>query len=293
MIYSIENEFLRVEIQQTGAELKSIKSIKTGKEYIWQADPNVWGSSAPVLFPNIGFLKNGEMLFDGAPYKLPKHGIVRGNEKMVMINRNPTRLTFLLSHSEETMSIYPFKFDFKISFILVDHQLQVLHEIVNLNDAPMYFSLGGHPGFNLLWNEGEKMEDYYLEFEQEEHASILQLNDNGMLSNQEIPYLKDTKVLNIEKGMFDHDALIFTSLNSGAVAIKSRANEDTISFVFDDFPFLGIWSKPDAPYVCLEPWDGLPDFEDHDHQWISKIGNAKLLANNAHYASYTIGINEC
>jgi len=292
MTYSIENEFLSVEVRQKGAELSSIKSKKKNREYVWQANPDVWGSSSPVLFPNIGFVKNGEMIFEGKHYKLPKHGIVRGNENIELINKTSTRLSFKLSSDEETLKVFPFKFDFKINFFLIGNTLQVFHEVINLNSAPMYFSLGGHPGFNIMWNEHDTYEDYFIEFDQKETASILQLSENGLLKKQEIPYLNNTKILKLKKDIFDHDALILSDLNSSSLILKSKNSKDNIKFSFDDFPFLGIWSKPNAPYICLEPWAGLPDFDDSNQQWLSKIGNFKLEENNTHYASYTISINE-
>lgn len=292
MVYSIENEFLRVEVRQEGAELASIKSKKTEREYIWQADPKIWGSSSPILFPNIGPLKNGEMIFEEKKYKLPKHGIVRNNKNIELINKTPTRLSFKLSSSEETLEVFPFKFDLKINFFLVENKLQIFHEVVNLNSSPMYFSLGGHPALNIMWDEDDVYEDYFLEFNQEENASILRLKENGLLEKDETPYLDQTKVLAFEKGMFDNDALIFSDLSSSLVTLRSKKSKDNIQFAFDDFPILGIWSKPEAPYVCLEPWNGLPDFDESDQQWVKKTGNIKLTEHTTHYASYAITINE-
>lgn len=292
MTHSIENEYLKVEVHQKGAELSSIKSKKTGREYIWQADPKIWGSSSPVLFPNIGFVKNDEIIFEEKKYTLPKHGLVRSNDNIELINKTPTRLSFKLSSSEETLKSFPFKFDLKVNFFLVENKLQVFHEIINLNSNPMYFSIGGHPGFNIMWDKNDTYEDYFIKFDKKETASILELSENGLLKKTEKPYLNNTNKLKLKKGMFDEDALIFSNLNSSSVSIRSKNSKDYIEFSFDDFPFLGIWSKPEAPYICLEPWDGLPDFETSDQQWINKYGNVKLKESDTHYASYKISINE-
>ncbi|UXP30624.1 aldose 1-epimerase family protein [Reichenbachiella agarivorans] len=292
MKYSIENSQFRVEVEELGAELCSIKSLKSEREYIWQADPKIWASSAPVLFPNIGLLKDGSYKFEGKTYQLPKHGIIRNNAAVKLINRSPSRLSFSLSHSEETMKVFPFEFEFKINFLLMDNRLQVFHEVVNTGKNPMYFSIGGHPAFNCLWNEGESLSDYYIEFEEDETASISQLTPGGLLMKEEIPFLKESKKLYLSEKLFDKDALIFTELHSSEISLKSKKNKIQIKMNFADFPFLGIWSKPKAPYVCLEPWDGLPDYEDTTQEWTAKIGNLKLKAGNTHYASYQIQIIE-
>lgn len=292
MKYSIENELFKVEVKEQGAELCSMQSKKTGREYIWQADPNIWGSSAPVLFPNIGNLKGGEYIFEGQKYTMPKHGIVRNNPKVSLINRSQSRLSFSLGHDEETLKQFPFEFNFKINFLLNGNRLQVFHEVVNTGNKPMFFSLGGHPAFNCIWEENEKLSDYYIEFDKAETASIVQLGESGLLSKKEIPFLKDQKELFLSPTIFDKDALIFTELNSSEIAIKSKKSKTRIQMNFGDFPFLGIWSKPKAPYVCLEPWDGLPDYEDSNQEWLKKIGNHKLMPGNTYYASYQIQIVE-
>ncbi|MBU2885852.1 aldose 1-epimerase family protein [Gilvimarinus agarilyticus] len=292
MKHSIENEKFRVEVKEAGAELCSIKSLTSDKEYIWQADPEIWGSSAPVLFPNIGALKEGCYKFEGETYQLPKHGIIRNNPKVKLANHTPSRMSFMLTHDEDTLKQYPFEFEFKINFLLMDNKLQVFHEITNIGRNPMYFSLGGHPAFNCIWEEEETLADYYIEFEKKETAGISVLSDRGLLLKEEIPFLVNTNKIPLTKNLFDNDALIFTDLHSSEVSLKSKKNKTQIKMNYQDFPFLGIWSKPNAPYVCLEPWNGLADYEDSNQEWLAKIGNHKLMPGNTYYASYQIQVIE-
>ena len=292
MKYSIENDLFKVEVDECGAELCSILSKKYDYEYIWQADPEIWKGSAPVLFPIIGALKSGKFSFAGKSYEMPKHGFVRNSNKVRLINRTNSRLSFTISSDEETLAMYPFKFDMKISFFLFENRLQVFHEVANAGNDPMYFSIGGHPAFNYPWNEGQDKEDYYLEFERKENNSIFGFSDSGLLTKEEKPLMEETKKLPLKNGMFDNDALIFTELNSSEVSIKAKGSKGKISMNFDDFPFLGIWSKPNANFLCIEPWDGLPDFEDSDQELTRKPGIIKLGPGSIHYASYTIQIFE-
>lgn len=292
MNYSIENDLLKVEVNEQGAELCSIFSKSTKREYIWQANPSIWGSSAPVLFPNIGLLKGGEYTHKGKRYQLPKHGIIRNSSKIKMVSHSQSRISFLLSHDDESLKQFPFEFDFKINFMLNGNRLQVFHEIINLGAESMYFSLGGHPAFNCLWQEGEKLADYYIEFDKSETASILRLNAEGLLTKEKIPFLKDQNEIALNSTIFENDALIFTDLHSSEVTLRCKKNKTKIKMSYGDFPCLGIWSKPKAPYVCLEPWDGLPDFEDSKGDWTKKKGNRTLEPGNTYYASYQIQILE-
>ncbi|WP_109832266.1 aldose 1-epimerase family protein [Reichenbachiella versicolor] len=292
MKYHIENELFSVAVQEKGAELCSIKSKSTNIEYIWQANPDIWGSSAPVLFPIIGNLKEGKTKIDKESYKIPRHGLVRNNSKVKLINKTKTRLSFLLSSDEESIELYPYKFDFKISFFLFENKLQIFHEIVNLNREPMLFSVGAHPAFNIPWKKGENYDDYYLEFEYEEEATVFDLKPSGLLGEKEKPLIKKAKQLPLAHELFEDDAKIFTELKSTDVKIKSKTNKASISINYDDFPFLAVWAKPNGDFVCIEPWNGLPDFESADGHFKNKAGNIKLTPGNTHYASYTIQVNE-
>lgn len=292
MKYSIENDLFKVEVDECGAELCSILSKSSGQEYIWQADPEVWKGAAPVLFPVIGALKDGKFKFEGKTYELPKHGFARRSNKFRLINRTASRLSFTIASDEDTLVMYPFRFEMKISFFLFESRLQVFHEVVNTDDKPMYFSLGGHPAFNYPWKDGESRDNYYLEFERKENNTIFGISENGLLTKEEKPLMEETNKLVLEDGLFDNDALVFTELNSSEVSLKSKSSKSKVSVNFDDFPFLGLWSKPDANFLCIEPWDGLPDFEDSDQELTRKPGIIKLGAGSIHYASYTIQIFE-
>ena len=180
----------------------------------------------------------------------------------------------------------------KISFLLVENKLQVFHEVVNQNNGPMFFSLGAHPAFRAPWTEGENRDDYFLEFEYKEDNTIFGMTKDGLLSKAEKPGLQNSKKLVLGDGLFDKDALIYTDLNSSVVSLRSKTSKGKLSVNFDDFPFLGVWSKPNADFVCIEPWDGLPDFDTSTQELLKKTGIIKLTEGNVHFASYTIQVFE-
>ncbi|WP_317133573.1 MULTISPECIES: aldose 1-epimerase family protein [Antarcticibacterium] len=265
-MHRIQNEFLSIAVKDAGAELCSLKNLETDTEHIWQADPEVWSSHAPNLFPVIGVLKDGEYIYEGEKFPMPKHGIVRHNENLQLQESTENSLLFALTYSEETLKQYPFKFRFSIEFILEEKTLKVSHSVHNLDEKPMYFSLGGHPAFNAPLYEGEEYEDYFLEFDKKMDLKSYVLNEEGLISNSTKSILQNDNVINLHKHLFDEDALIFQNIASRSVALKSKKSGLVLTVDYRDFKDLGIWAKPGAPYVCIEPWLGMADVEGTDQQ---------------------------
>ncbi|WP_026934042.1 aldose 1-epimerase family protein [Christiangramia echinicola] len=288
--HSIENEFLKISVQETGAELSSIYHKKNGKEYVWQADPEIWSSHAPNLFPIIGVIKNGKYFYEGKEYSVPKHGFIRHNDKIRLKERSEHQLVFELLYSEETLEMYPFKFDFRIAFTLNEKSLEVNHHIINLDEKPIYFSLGGHPAFNILHFENEKIEDYSLEFDREMDLNTYLLNEDGLVSSQTKAVLKNEKTIKLSSKTFNQDALIFKDIRSKKVNLISQENGKILTMEYKDFNNLGIWAKPGAPYVCIEPWLGIADVEGTNQNLKNKEGIIELEAKNEFNADYTIHI---
>ena len=288
--HSIENEFLKITVKETGAELCSILNKENNKEYIWQADPEIWGSHAPNLFPIIGVIKDGKYYFEEKEYSVPKHGFIRHNENIRLKERTNHQLVFELLYSEETLEMYPFKFDFRIAFTLDGKSLEVNHHIINLDEKPIYFSLGGHPAFNIQHFENEKIEDYALVFDKKMNLETYVLNEEGLVSSTTENVLKNEHSIKLTEHIFDKDALIFKNIKSKKVDLVSEKNGKILSVEFKDFRNLGIWAKPGAPYVCIEPWLGIADVEGTDQDLKNKEGIIKLEVENEFNADYTISI---
>lgn len=292
MKHSISNSFLKVDVLSVGTEISSIQSLKTGLEYMWNANPDVWGSHAPVLFPAIGSFKNNVCTIAGVQYEIPKHGFVRYNDAIQLISSTATSLEFLLDYSEESLKIYPYKFKFTTSFRLEENKLTVSHQVENLDDKEINFCLGGHPAFKCPVNKGEVYEDYYLEFEKEESAARTLLSDDGLISGQTAPILNNTKVLPLSPTLFKDDALIFKDLKSRSVSLKSHQSNQILTVNYKGFPYLGIWAKPNAPFVCIEPWIGIADHEHTDGDFMKKDKLISLQVGKIFSAEYSITIDE-
>lgn len=259
---------------------------------MWDADPSVWASHAPVLFPVIGAIKNGFVKYKGEAYAVPRHGIVRNNPNVQLVSETIDSLIFGLTSDAESLEIYPFQFDFRVTYKLDGANIEVIHEVTNQGDGEMLFSLGGHPAFRCPLRDGEVYEDYYLEFETVEDAPTWLLEANGLVGNQTKPVLEHTNILHLHSHLFDADALIFKSLQSKKVALRSTKSAQVITVAYPDFPYLGVWAKPGGHFVCIEPWLGIADHADSDQDFEKKEGILKLAASETFRAKFTIGIHE-
>ncbi|HET8828083.1 MAG TPA: aldose 1-epimerase family protein, partial [Pelobium sp.] len=163
----LENNFLKVEISSKGAEIHSIINKANGTEYIWQANPDVWAFHAPNLFPVVGGLKDNILNVEGKQYPLGRHGFAR-HVTYRRIESAPLQAIFEYRYDEETLKAYPYKFEFQVIYHLEEKALRVSYKVINMDEGDIYFSVGAHPAFNVPFNEGEKFEDYYIEFSAEE-----------------------------------------------------------------------------------------------------------------------------
>ncbi|WOD43090.1 aldose 1-epimerase family protein [Hwangdonia lutea] len=291
-MHVLQNSKLKIAVKTIGAELCEISSTENKTQFMWDANPNVWGSYAPNLFPIIGALKDDAYRFENKTYTLPKHGFVRHNENIVLQEQTENSLTFALFYNDETLKNYPFKFELNITFLLVDNKIEVIHRIKNVDDKTMYFSVGGHPAFKCPVFENENYNDYVLEFEHTETAKTHLINmENGLISSETKTVFNNSNTIKLTHDLFDRDALVFKDLKSTKVTLKSKLNGEILSVSFHDFPYLGIWAKPEGDYVCIEPWLGVADSENTNQNFKTKEGILALQASKVFEATYTIEIN--
>ena len=292
MEFSIQSASHQIKVTSVGIEISSITSLKSGQEYIWQADPAIWGSHAPVLFPIIGLLKDNYTLIDGKKYFIPKHGLVRNSDKIELIQSTENSLHFRFKYDSETLEKYPYLFQFDVIYQVIENKINIEHVVSNLGNETMYYSLGAHPAFRCPLNPGEDYEDYYLSFTEKETDGTWLLDENGLVSNEQKSILENSQTLPLNKHLFDQDALIFKHLKSKTVSLNHRKNGPVLSVDFQDFDYLGIWAKPGAPFICLEPWLGIADSSDSKHDFKSKEGIRLLQANQTEKKSYSILIQD-
>ncbi len=263
----LENETLKIWIKPKGAELKSLVN---NVEHIWEANPTQWGKSSPVLFPIVGGLKSNTYKFQGNTYELPRHGFAR-DRLFAVESKSAGKATFLLTSDTETREVYPFDFEFRISYSLEKNKVNVSYEIRNTSTETMWFSVGGHPAFAVPF-DGESYDLYFLEFENDESLNIWPLSSEGLiLENPAIMSLNNRK-LRLTKKLFHQDALVLKDFKSTFIDLKSEVSGSFLRFSFPGFPFFGIWAAKDANFVCLEPWCGVADSVNHNQELTQKEG---------------------
>ena len=272
----IENELLAISISTKGAELQSIKNKELNLEYLWGGDPEYWGKHAPVLFPVVGELKEHTYYYNGKAYNLSRHGFAR-NMDFALTDHNSTTASFELKSNEETKESYPFEFILRIQYSLEDNKLVHKYEVVNSGGDTMYFSLGGHPAFNIPLQEGTNYNDYYLEFDTAETAPRWPLHE-GLIKTHPEEFLHEERRIYLSHNLFAQDAIVLKHLKSETISLKSKASRHGLTMNIGGFPYLGIWAAPEAPFVCIEPWCGIADSLHHNQQLVSKEGIMTLEA---------------
>ncbi|MBQ6707716.1 MAG: aldose 1-epimerase family protein, partial [Clostridia bacterium] len=205
----------------------------------------------PILFPIVGELHEQTFLYEGKEYHLPRHGFAR---KMTFdfVGEGDNFVEFSLKSDEETLEIYPFDFELVVRYALNKNNLSVSHTVINKTDGDMYFSLGAHPGFNCEIGDS-------LYFSEIENLETERVEAEGTRIDEKFPALDNTNEILITNEIFETDALILSGFKSKSITLKSPNHSREVRFDLGNAPYLGIWSKPGAPYVCIEPWHGVCD----------------------------------
>jgi len=283
---TLTNHYLKAQISPDGAELKSLIFLPTGKEIIWQANPGIWARSAPLLFPIVGKLKNDSHKWNGLIYNMSQHGFARDSAFHVG-QMNETAAIFSLSESEQTLSKYPYDFALKVSFQLKGNSISQSIEVENTGENDMPFSIGFHPGFNIFG----AFSDYQILFEKPEKSDLLELKGGLIAGVAHKNYLDQSQELLLEDDIFNNDALIFKGLHSNFSKLKKQDGSHELTIEHPGFPYLGIWSKPDAAFVCIEPWYGLADSVNSDGNLFNKEGIVVLNPGKKFSCAITIHVN--
>jgi galactose mutarotase-like enzyme len=274
---TITNSTLTAEINHSGAELFSLKTNNNNKDYIWEGNPEFWGKHSPILFPIVGTLKDNSYTHNSVQYHLSRHGFARDGV-FELIEKNENSATFSLKSTEDTLKVYPFDFELQISYVLSDNSLSIHYRVINKGNVKMPFSIGAHPAFSLPGN----FEKYSIQFEKEEPLEY-NLLENDLISNTTniLTSVDDAVPLNYQ--LFENDALIFKSLQSNYLTILENGNP-ILKVHYEGFPNLGIWTKKDAPFLCIEPWFGYSDSVENSGNLMDKEG-IQILAPHQNFTS--------
>ena len=286
-MYYIEDQQLKISIHPKGAELQGIYHKGHQTEYMWNGDPAFWAKHSPLLFPIVGTLKDNTYYYNDKPYQLSRHGFARDREFAVE-TQTADAITFLLRSDADSLKVFPFVFELRVSYRIQGDTLTTTYAVTNPDKTPMYFSVGGHPAFNVPLTSDPTYTDYYLEFAKTENAPRWPISKDGLIETAPQALLNNTNRLPLTKELFSKDALVFKGLHSTSVTLRSDRSERGLTMQFPGFPFLGIWAAPGADFVCIEPWCGIADSEDSNQQWTDKEGINTLEAGAKFERSWTL-----
>jgi galactose mutarotase-like enzyme len=279
---TISNSKLTAQIKHFGAELFSLKN-KENKEFMWDGNSVFWGKHSPILFPIVGTLKDNLYSYNGINYQMSRHGFAR-DMIFEVLEKSKNSVSFSLNSSEETRKMYPFEFELQIIYTLEEYKLHIDYKVINKGKSEMPFSIGAHPAFALNGN----FENYTIEFEKEENLEYYLL-ENDLISKKKKQLEINNKITKLNYLLFENDALIFKSLDSKSITI-SENSKPLLKVNFDGFPSLGIWTKTQAPFLCIEPWFGYSDTEVNFGNLFEKEGIQILNENEQFKSNFSIEI---
>lgn len=281
MNITIKNKHLTATINPHGAELISLKD--DSREYIWEGNPEFWGKHSPILFPIVGTLKNNSYVYNGTTFHMTRHGFARDNQFTIK-HQTEDSIVFSLSSNEDTLKAYPFEFELELKYTLVNTTLLLNYTVTNKNTYSMPFSIGAHPAFALPGD----FNDYSLVFEKNEALISTQL-ENDLLSDKTIELPANDGKLPLSYNLFENDALILKNTVSNYVDIAKNDNL-FLRVTYNDFPHLGIWTKENAPFLCIEPWQGYSDSFNFNGNILEKEGIILLKSGEKFNTGFSIEI---
>ncbi len=267
MVY-LKNDFLSLEISENGAEIVKAQN-STGEDIIWIGDEKFWSEHSPVLFPICGTVLEDKYTYKGKTYNLKQHGFAK-RFVFEVESSSDTSAVFLLKSNEETKKIYPFDFELRIEYTLLNKKVKVDYIIDNKTDGEMLFSIGSHEGYMC-----KAFEDCVLEFDREINLKNCKLS-GPFLNGETESIAENCRTLSLGSKNFWAYDLIFKDIDFKALTVKNSKGEKIVRAEFEDFPNLLIWSQQNAPYICVEAWHGLPDYVNHDGSFENKAGLIKL-----------------
>ena len=272
MKYTLSFHGIQAEVDSHGGELVSFRDAE-GTEYIWNGDPAVWSGRNPLLFPIVGNLKEGAVLFDGERYEMSRHGFARDNE-FTLVEQSEDRLVLELRESPATLSRYPYPFSLQVSQQLLENGFSTGFRVENTGSRPMPFCIGAHTAFRCPMREGESFSDYEIVFDQPEEASRLCLTEAGLLSHDgREPFLKGEDRFALDHELFARvDTVILENLRSRSIRLLHKKTRRGIRMEFAGFPMLAFWTKgkEKAPFICLEPWHGCAALDNESGEFRDK-----------------------
>lgn len=255
-VVAIAGPLLSAGVSPQGAELQWLRTVD-GRDLLWDGDPAWWTGRAPILFPVVGCVAGGVIRVDGRDHPMEKHGFAR-RRTFAVADRRDDAVGFVLAADERTRASYPFDFRLEVAFAVDGAALAVTATLANPGAVPLPASFGFHPAFRWPLPGGGARGDHRLRFDRPEPAPIRRIGADQLLRPESEPTPVTGDGLALRDDLFEEDALIFDRLASRAVTFGAPGGR-AVRVAFPDMPMLGVWTRPGAPYLCIEPWQGTAD----------------------------------
>ena len=292
MDYVIKSGELTVGVTTKGGQFTSMKD-QNGVEYVWQADPAYWANQTPLCFPIVGSLRNKTATIgNGKTATMERHGVVR-NMEFSPVEVSDTSVTLSVKADDETLARYPYQFEYRVTYSVSGKTLKVTFTAINHDSEPMPYTLGGHPAFNCPMGKDGAFEDYVVEFEKPETADCpTPIKETGLMDyNLRTRMLTNETTLPMRHELFKVDAVVFDRLVSRKAKLYNPKTGMGVEMDFHDFKYLLVWSAANnAPFVALEPWNGLTTCNDEDDVFEHKHDIVTLQPGESHSYSFTVTI---
>jgi galactose mutarotase-like enzyme len=271
IMVTLKNAHIEASFVAMGAELQTLRDA-SGRDFLWDGDPTWWKGRAPLLFPIVGRVPHDHILVDGQLYPMRQHGLARISE-FTLVRANAETCVFRLLASPETLAHFPYDFHLDVTYALSGPSLLLSAAVTNPGPAPIPVSFGFHPAFRWPLPGSDVKGDHAVIFDEDEPAPVRRLKD-GLLRDERFPTPVAGRVLALYEALFDDDAIIFDRLISRGVTYRSP--HATVRIDFPCMPQLGLWSKPGAGFVCIEPWHGYAAPDDFAGELREKPGISSL-----------------
>jgi len=226
-------------------------------ELFWGRETSDWDRVAPVLFPCVGWSRNGRIIVDGQPYPMPVHGFAP-SARFAPIERSQTSVTLELRASAASREHYPFNFRLRVGYVLEPSRLSITLEVENGDRRVMPYACGLHPGFAWPFAGGSK-DDYLLQFSSDESPCVPVIGAGGLFSSQQRSIPIEGGKLHLAPALFTQEALCFLDARSRRVTFSGRGGAIEAEAI--GFRHWALWSRPTAPFLCIEAWSGHGDPE--------------------------------
>lgn len=284
----LENERLIIKVAERGSQLVRIYDKKNDREVLWNADPAFWPKHSPLLFPMIGASYEKKYRIGSKEYDMPNHGFAWTSD--FTFTEGTDGLEAVLVSSEESKEKYPYDFKLTVGHQLEKNKIIVSWKVENTGAEEMLYSIGAHPAF--MMPSGKKSSDMYLAFPGKGSLPFYRIAKSGCALKDDVKTLTldEDSCVRITEDFWNEDVYIFDHQELSEVALYHEDKSPYVTIHSEGFPYFGVWTKPNAPFVCLEPWQGRCDRDGYTGELKDKDGIRKLAAGASEEFSYVIEI---